>query len=258
MDPHLNNMREGRLEKLICKKHAQGTDYKEKTKCTVALGAQRVLLVVLREPVTASSSTFPDCPTLTKKQGRGGVVGPSHAAPWTQNHSYTGCTGLLIQFNSLPCTGHPQESHRVPGSVVQSLLELCQASWCDHCPGEPPPGPKPPCPNIHLKPALTQLQAIPRPVPMWPRPAPGRAQEQPLPVPPPRSAAVRGRARDALRHPSQCLCVSACLSVCPREREGAGGCALPGGGGARCSASPAPGRSRRTRPGRGARPQRPA
>lgn len=57
------NEREGRkLEKLIYKKHAQGSyDYKDKTKCTVAVWAQRVFLVVLREPVAASSSTFSDC-----------------------------------------------------------------------------------------------------------------------------------------------------------------------------------------------------
>lgn len=45
--------REGRrLEKLSYKKHIQGTwDYKERTKCTADVWAQRVFLVVLREPV---------------------------------------------------------------------------------------------------------------------------------------------------------------------------------------------------------------
>lgn len=57
--------REGRkLEKLICKNHAEGTyDYKDKTKCAVAVWAQRVFLMVLKEPVAVSSSTFPDCPS---------------------------------------------------------------------------------------------------------------------------------------------------------------------------------------------------
>lgn len=30
--------------------------------------------------------------------------------------------------------GHPQESHHVPRSIVQSLLELCRAWCCDHFP----------------------------------------------------------------------------------------------------------------------------
>ncbi|XP_071312818.1 mitochondrial inner membrane m-AAA protease component AFG3L2 isoform X4 [Agelaius tricolor] len=44
-------------------------------------------------------------------------------------------SGGSSKSGSQPCNGQPQESRRVPHSVIQALLELCQAWCCDCFPG---------------------------------------------------------------------------------------------------------------------------
>lgn len=64
------------------------------------------------------------------------------------------------------CIGQPQEFYRALESVVKTLHEICQASCCDHCPGEPIAVPDDPLgeetfPNIQPKPPLTELHTVP-------------------------------------------------------------------------------------------------
>ncbi|KAJ7395422.1 hypothetical protein BTVI_155053 [Pitangus sulphuratus] len=74
-------------------------------------------------------------------------------------------TTRIMESNSWPYT-HSQESHHVPKSIIQMLLELCQSWYHDHFPRETlsvrnyPLGEEP-FSNVQPKPPVTQLQAIP-------------------------------------------------------------------------------------------------
>lgn len=74
-----------------------------------------------------------------------------------------------------------QEFPHVPESIVQMLLELCQAWCCDHCSGQPVPVSdhpldEEPFPDMQPKHPLMQFQAIPL--------GPVTKEKSSVPVPP--------------------------------------------------------------------------
>lgn len=85
-----------------------------------ALPGRRGLAVTLPSPPRA-----PLCWQQSRSHLAWLVLTASRSIP-----SWKGPTRIL-ESRSQPCTGHPRESHRVPESVVLTLLGLWQARCCD-------------------------------------------------------------------------------------------------------------------------------
>lgn len=80
----------------------------------------------------------------------------------------------ITEPNSRACPGQPQQSHPVPKSAVQTLLELSQPCCWHPFPGEPVavakhPLRQEPFPSIHPKPALAHLAAHSLASSHWPQ-----------------------------------------------------------------------------------------